>query len=162
VIYSGDEQGFNGDGNDQAAREDMFPSEVASYNDNDNIGTNATTADSNFDRRHPLYRQIASLAALYKRRDALRRGRQIVRTAEVDGGVFAVSRLDPQGGEYLVVFNASDAARNLNIAIDPRSGTWKSVAGKCAKRSEAPGSVNVSLPALGFVVCKSNTWESPE
>ena len=34
TIYSGDEQGFAGDGNDQDAREDMFPSKVAVYNDN--------------------------------------------------------------------------------------------------------------------------------
>ncbi len=34
VIYYGDEQGFVGDGNDQRAREDMFPSQTAEYNDN--------------------------------------------------------------------------------------------------------------------------------
>ncbi|HVJ03027.1 MAG TPA: alpha-amylase family glycosyl hydrolase, partial [Sphingomonas sp.] len=34
TIYSGDEQGFVGDGGDQDAREDMFPSKVAIYNDN--------------------------------------------------------------------------------------------------------------------------------
>src|SRR3546814_8208083 len=30
VLYSGDEQGFTGDGGDQDAREDMFPSKVRS------------------------------------------------------------------------------------------------------------------------------------
>ena len=29
VIYYGDEQGFTGDGGDQDARQDMFPSQVA-------------------------------------------------------------------------------------------------------------------------------------
>lgn len=162
VIYAGDEQGFNSDGNDQAAREDMFASQVETYNDNDLIGTDATTADSNFDRRHPLYRHIANLAALYKSNEALRRGPQILRAAEVDGGVLAASRLDRQGGEYLVVFNTSDVARNLNIAVDPRSESWQAIAGKCARRSTAPGTVNVSVPDLGFIVCKSNKWESPE
>ena len=33
----------------------MFPSQVASFNDNDLIGTDATTADANFDTHHPLY-----------------------------------------------------------------------------------------------------------
>ena len=56
VIYYGDEQGFTGDGGDQLARQDMFPSRVAEYNDDDLIGTDATTAESNFDRAHPLYR----------------------------------------------------------------------------------------------------------
>ena len=56
TIYSGDEQGFAGDGNDQDAREDMFASKVAVYNDNTLVGTRATTATSNFDPAHPLYR----------------------------------------------------------------------------------------------------------
>ena len=44
VIYYGDEQGFVGDGGDQLARQDMFESQVAEYNDDDLIGTDATTA----------------------------------------------------------------------------------------------------------------------
>src|SRR4051794_5419252 len=62
TIYSGDEQGFVGKGGDQDARQDMFPSQVASYNEDKLLGTGATTAQSNFDQRHPLYRQIAELA----------------------------------------------------------------------------------------------------
>lgn len=162
VIYSGDEQGFNGDGNDQAAREDMFPSNVASYNDNDLVGTDATTAGSNFDRKHPLFRFIAETADVYSNHPALRRGAQIIRAAETDGGVFAVSRLAPDGGEYLAVFNASNAARKLPIAVDPRSESWKRVVGSCDRRSAAPGSVNVSVPAFGFIVCRSNEWNGAE
>ena len=60
VVYYGDEQGFVGDGNDQDARQNMFPSQVATYNDDDLVGTLATTAQSNFDRRHPLYRPSGS------------------------------------------------------------------------------------------------------
>ena len=39
VIYYGDEQGFVSDGGDQLARENMFPSQVAVYNDNQLLGT---------------------------------------------------------------------------------------------------------------------------
>ena len=39
VVYYGDEQGFTGDGGDKDARQDMFASQVASYNDDDLIGT---------------------------------------------------------------------------------------------------------------------------
>ena len=56
VVYYGDEQGFSappdvpGGIGDQRAREDMFPSQVALHNDTyDLIGTDATTADANFD-----------------------------------------------------------------------------------------------------------------
>ncbi|NWG91628.1 MAG: alpha-amylase [Parvularculaceae bacterium] len=162
VVYSGDEQGFNGDGNDQDAREDMFESRVATYNDNDLVGTDATTADSNFDRKHPLYRFIAEIGRIRRAHEALRRGAQIVREAETDGGVFAVSRLSPEGGEYLIVFNASESSRTLNIAVDPRSNSWKPVYGSCANRSTAPGSVKVSAPAFGFVLCRSNEWKPVE
>ena len=62
VVYYGDEQGFIGDGGDKDARQDMFPSQVASYNDDDLIGTDATTAEANFDTDHPLYRHLADLA----------------------------------------------------------------------------------------------------
>src|SRR3546814_18368101 len=80
VLYSGDEQGFTGDGGDQDAREDMFPSKVAVYNDNDLIGTDATTAQSNFDPDHPLYRAFARLAKLRQDHVALRRGEQRIRS----------------------------------------------------------------------------------
>jgi glycosidase len=162
VVYAGDEQGFNGDGNDQAAREDMFESRVASYNDNDLVGTDATTATSNFDREHPLYRFIAEIGKIRRAHEALRRGPQVVREAESSGGVFAVSRLSPEGGEYLIVFNASGAPRTLNIAVDPRSNSWKRIYGSCANRSTTPGSVIVTTPAFGFVLCKSNEWEVAE
>ena len=62
VVYYGDEQGFVGDGGDQDARQDMFASQVNTYNDDDLIGTDATTAERNFDTAHPLYRHLADLS----------------------------------------------------------------------------------------------------
>ncbi len=79
TIYSGDEQGFAGDGNDQDAREDMFASKVASYNDNKLVGTTKTTATDSFVPSHPLYREIATLARLRTANPALTRGRQLIR-----------------------------------------------------------------------------------
>ena len=84
VVYYGDEQGFVADGNDQRSREDMFPSKVAEYNDNDLIGTDATTADDNFDPAHPLYRQIATLSAARKAHPALRYGATTIRGYDYD------------------------------------------------------------------------------
>ncbi len=79
VVYYGDEQGFVGHGIDQAARQDMFASQVASYNDQALLGTTSTTAQANFDALHPIYRQIAALATWRKQYPALRRGQQLVR-----------------------------------------------------------------------------------
>lgn len=159
VIYYGDEQGFNGDGNDQASREDMFASVTASYNDNDLVGTQSTTAISNFDTGHPLFRAIADMSAIYHGHEALRRGAQIVRHSEIDGGVFALSRSNDAGGEYLVIFNASNDAREANIETDPRSTDWQAVTGSCPASPRTTGIVTVSLPAWGYVICQSNTWK---
>jgi len=59
VVYYGDEQGFTGDVGDQDARQDLFASSVATYNDDDLIGTDATTAQENFNTAHPLYQRLA-------------------------------------------------------------------------------------------------------
>ena len=80
TIYYGDEQGFVSDGNDQLARENMFASRVGLYNDNDLLGTDATTADENFDPQHSLYRLIAGLSALRRANPALQTGRQTLGT----------------------------------------------------------------------------------
>ena len=117
VIYYGDEQGFVGDGGDQDARQDMFPSQVASYNDDDLIGTDATTAQSNFDRSHPLYASIAGLAAVTEDHPALRDGAQQHRYSSDGPGVYAFSRLArDRGHEYVVALNNAEQAQT---ARDP-------------------------------------------
>ena len=155
VIYYGDEQGFVGDGNDQLARENMFPSKTAVYNDNDLIGTDATTAQSNFDTAHPLYRLIAEFSALRRQHAAFTRGRQEVRHYEQEPGIFAVSRFDPDNGtEYLAVFNTTPAARSANILLGYDARRLETLAGKCPAAVTAPGSAAFTVPAFGWAVCR--------
>jgi alpha-amylase len=108
VIYYGDEQGFTGDGGDQLARQDMFPSRVAEYNDDDLIGTDATTAVSNFDRKHPRFQSIAELAELTKKHKTLRNGAQQHRYATDVAGIYAFSRIGLDRSEYVVALNNSE------------------------------------------------------
>lgn len=155
VIYYGDEQGFVGDGGDQLAREDMFASQTDVYNDNDLIGTSATTAISNFDAGHPLYRLIGELAAIRAAHPALAKGRQVIRNYEQEAGIFAVSRFDPQSGrEYLAVFNTSDARRSANILLGYDARALESLDGACPAAVSAPGSAAFDLPAFGWAVCR--------
>ena len=155
TIYSGDEQGFAGDGNDQDAREDMFPSRVAIYNDNDLVGTDATTADSNFNRDHPLYRRISELARLRVGNVALRRGEQIVRGFSAKPGLFAVSRIDRVSGEeVLIAFNTSNAPLVANAEIGKSATGFTSLSGSCPATPRLPGSVAISLAPLSYMVCK--------
>lgn len=157
VIYYGDEQGFVGDGGDQLAREDMMPSKVAVYNDNQLIGTSATTADANFDETHPLYRLIAQFAALRAQHPALRHGIQTVRAYEQEPGLFAVTRRDPASGERLLIaFNTSARPITRNIAIAADIAGYQSLVGSCPSAVSAPGSVTVTLPAFGYLVCQGS------
>jgi glycosidase len=156
TLYSGDEQGFAGDGVDQDAREDMFPSKVAIYNDNDLVGTDATTAVSNFDETHPLYREIAALAALRTAHAALRRGRQIIRNYSDKPGLFALSRVDAQSGEeVLAVFNTSTQPLTAHVEVDPRHTNFTALRGTCPVAPKAPGQLAISLAPLDYMICRA-------
>ncbi|MFN3989419.1 MAG: alpha-amylase family glycosyl hydrolase [Erythrobacter sp.] len=157
VIYYGDEQGFVGDGADQDAREDMFESRVASYNDNALIGTNATTAEANFDESHPLYRLIAELAAVRKAHPALRRGRQMVHSYNDEApGLVSFARFDPEtGAEYFLAFNTAPEAITANSAIGYGARTLTRLHGTCPASVTAPGSVALALPAFGWCIARA-------
>jgi len=163
VVYYGDEQGFVGDGGDQDAREDMFASEVASYNDNDLIGTDATTARANFDPTHPMYRTISSLSALRKAHPALADGAQVHRFASSGAGVFAFSRIDAEEQvEYVVASNNATEAKTVTLPtyqqrmmftqLWPATGKGKPV----HRKADAEGRVTVTVPALSTLVLRAN------
>jgi len=156
IIYAGDEQGFVGLGDDQAARQPLFASKVASYNSQALLGTSSTTAQANFNPDHPIYRALAQMAAVRRADRALRRGLQTVRAAGDGPGLFALSRRVPgEAGETLIVFNTSDRPITGQIRIDYASADWISEHGACAPHASAPGSYGVKLGALDYLVCRS-------
>ena len=155
TVYYGDEQGFISDGNDQQAREDMFASRVADYNDNDLLGTQATTADANYAADHPLYRMIARLSALRKATPALRRGLTEIGTFDREPGLLSLIRRDPESGQtVLLVFNTSGQAITRNVEIDMKETTLKTLDGTCPAQPTAPGSARFTLPPFGWAVCE--------
>ena len=154
TLYYGDEQGFAGTGNDQQARQDMFPSRVAEYNSDRLVGTSATTAADNFAIDHPVYAEIARLAKLRRATPALSRGATTVRASSDKPGLFAVSRFDPDNGrEVLIAFNTSDTALTTQVAVDPASRNFAPLSGDCPAMAAAPGSLTLTLPAFGYAVC---------
>ncbi|MEM9300864.1 MAG: alpha-amylase family glycosyl hydrolase [Pseudomonadota bacterium] len=156
TIYYGDEQGFVSDAGDQDARETLFPSHIDIYNDNDLIGTDATTAGENFDVEHPLYKAFAEMAAARHANPALRRGIQVTRHSDLEGELYVFSRLHEDSGEEIVVaINNDTAPRRFNARVDGRSTEWTTVLGTCADRSAATGSYPIEVGALDFVVCRS-------
>jgi len=118
VIYYGDEQGFVGDGNDQAARQDMMPSLVASYNDDDLLATDKTTADDNFDTSHLFYQTFSKYAELYQQYPALRFGEQTTLYSQNKPGIFAIQRAyqsKDKNQHLVIVFNTAKQAQNIDV-----------------------------------------------
>lgn len=163
VVYYGDEQGFSappdvpGGIGDQRAREDMFPSKVELYNSYDLIGTSATTAQSNFDPSHPLYRHIAELAKLRAKYPALADGAQVTRLSSDGAGVFAFSRVDAQRKqEYVVALNNTASPKTASFDTDTPNSGWKRLYATGATptqlTSDGTGGVRVTVPATGAVV----------
>jgi alpha-amylase len=158
VIYYGDEQGFTGDGGDQDARQDMFPSQVASYNDDDLIGTDATTASSNFDQSHPLYQTIGGLAELTQRHRALRDGAQQHRWSSSGGGVYAFSRLDRrEQHEYVVAVNNAEQAQTAAVPTYMAGTDFQLVYGSGPERlrTDAGKRLDLTVAPLSAVVYRA-------
>ena len=134
----------------------MFTSRVASYNATRLVGSDTTTAQSSFNPQHPLYRAIATLAALRRNHAALRRGRQLVRAMSDKPGLFAASRFDSRDGhEILVAFNTSTEPLTANVEVDARSAHFRSLAGACPAAAAAPGSLALSIPPLSYLFCEA-------
>lgn len=156
ALYYGDEQGFTGEGDmDQDSREDMFPSRVASYNDNRLIGSASSTAHSNFNEDHPLYRAIARMARARLADPALRRGAQLTRISSDSPGLFGFSRLLDGSGETLAVFNTSLTTQSARVLVEFSSRRWRSIRGRCAPVADAPQSYEVEVPPLDYILCKA-------
>ncbi len=159
VIYYGDEQGFVGDGGDKDARQDMFPSQVLDYNDDDLMGTSATTADDNFDSTHPLYASFGEYAAVYQAHQALRTGAQLHRYSQGSAGIYALSRIDrDEKIEYIVAFNNANSAQSATFGTDSPSTSFSAVYPTTAPAiaSDASGQVTVDVPALSFVIYRAD------
>lgn len=168
VIYYGDEQGFTGDGGDKDARQDMFPSQVTSYNDDDLIGTISTTAGYNFDTSHPLYLAFQNYANLYQNNIALRRGAQIHRYSTGAAGMYAFSRIErSEQVEYIIAFNNAETAQTASFLTYQPAMTFTAIYTSddasvlASLTSDDQNYVTVTAPALSFVIYKADAALPP-
>ena len=113
-IYYGTEQGFEGQGGDNAIREAMF--------DRDRPGFNLLNPDC------VIYKEIAAIAAIVRSKDVMRFGRMYFREISGDGIHFglpfgtaytlAFSRFLWGAPEVLVAYNVSTESRRDCVIID--------------------------------------------
>ena len=143
AIYYGDEQGFTGKGGDAASREDMFGSKVTDFIQEKRIGGGDGSAPA-FHEDHPLFRAVRAMISVRKQNPVLQDGIQVVRYADDKPGIFAVSRIDRERREeMLVVFNNSAETRKANIKVFSPAGNWERVFDSGAKgTSFGPGPDN--------------------
>jgi hypothetical protein len=161
VIYYGDEQGFTGDGGDKDARQDMFASQVASYNDDDLIGTDSTTAVDNYSMSHPLYQTLKAFGEIRSAHKALRRGAQIHRYAVNQPGIYAFSRIDrDEKVEYILTFNNADTPQTATFKTYLANMNYTRVyaaSGAANLTTDAQARITVSVPPLDFVIYKAGS-----
>jgi len=157
VVYYGDEQGFIGTGNDQAARHDMFATKTELYAKEPTLLGPAAVKDR-FDPSSRLYRQIADLSALREKHPALADGAQINRLAPKAAGVFAVSRVGADQREYVVLVNNATTAKKVTVQTYNARDRFEPVYGSSdTVRSNAAGKVTVTVPPLSAMVHRAAT-----
>ena len=156
VVYYGDEQGLAGAGGDQDARQDLFASRTAQYNDEDVVVGSKGSRDR-YDTCSPLYRAIGQVAALRKAHPALADGAQVHRYASPSAGVFAVSRIDREGKvEYIVAANNATTARTVGIATFGDRAAFEPLLGSSTTLStDAEGHTEITVPPLSVAVWKA-------
>jgi glycosidase len=161
VVYYGDEVGMIGTGGDQAARQDMFPTQVPDWQTQERVGSPPIGTGSSFDvTNDPIEALLRQLGALRDANPALGSGWSVVRYAK--GGVLVVSRIDPATRtEYLAAFNNGASAAAIRVQTATPSTTWSYLfgaapAGVNNNVGDAKGMVSVTIPAVGAVLLKAN------
>uniref|UniRef100_S0DGA7 Glycoside hydrolase family 13 protein n=1 Tax=termite gut metagenome TaxID=433724 RepID=S0DGA7_9ZZZZ len=164
VVYYGDEQGFDGDGNDWHSRQTMCSSPAfagQALADGSPIGNAWSDADGcAFSTSVAGYTQIAALAALRETYPALKTGTQISLANRY--AAYAFARVDPTAKqEALVAINSGTLpvtdwmftalTANATYTVLYSSGTGGVAVGDTII-SDASGQVTLTVPALGAVV----------
>jgi hypothetical protein len=138
-----------GTGGDQAARQDMFPTQVTDWQTQPRAGTPPIGKGSSFDVTFsPIADELKGLGRLREQNPALATGWTIPRYAK--GGVLAVSRVDPvTKREYLAVFN--NGPRGVKVSVPTSTaGSWTTLlpAGIPRSTSTTSGTLDVTVGAV--------------
>jgi glycosidase len=158
ILYYGDEKGMTGTGGDQAARQDMFPTQVADWQTQYRIGGSPIGTQSAFDVQNPLQDVVTALQSLTAKYPALRSGTQQVRYG--DSSVFAVSRYAGRQ-EFLVAFNTSDKPATFTSPVSTKSPKWSVVSGAAQGITVSTNSLTMTLPERSWVVLKADKQFTP-
>jgi glycosidase len=151
VVQWGDEVGMIGSGGDQAAREDMFPTQVQAWQTEQRVGGQPIGTGSSFDVTNPLEPFLTGLAALRDAHPELATGASVVRYAQ--DAVLVVSRIDAATGREVVVgFNNGDTAAKVTVATATPGANWSIAYGT----GTASGNLTLTIPPVSAVVATAS------
>jgi Alpha amylase, catalytic domain len=149
AVFYGDEVGMVGRGGDKAARQDLFPTQVAEWRAEERVGSAPIGTRSSFDLvAHPVSAHLRALAALRQAHPALSTGASFVRVARE--GTLVMSRIDQVARrEYVAAFNASESPATVTVQTATPSSPWASLLGSAtASTSLASGRTTIRIPPL--------------
>ncbi|MGL6278872.1 MAG: alpha-amylase family glycosyl hydrolase, partial [Gaiella sp.] len=158
IVYYGDEVGIIGLGGDKEARQDMFPTQVRTWQREERVGSPPIGTGSSFDVvGNPVGAHLTALGAIREANPALGGGGSAVRLARQE--LLVLSRFDgATQREYLAAFNTGRKAARVTVRSATPGATWAPLLGPSAPvRSTANGSVTLSIPALGAVLFRAET-----
>lgn len=157
VVYYGDEVGMIGPGGDKAARQDMFPTKVEEWAQEERLGTPPIGSGSSFDlAAHPISEHLRALGRLRDAHPALSTGATIVRRAQTP--ILAFSRIDAAARrEYLAILNAGRAAEAVSVPTSTPLAGWTPLLGTRDRAESAPdGTVSFAVPPLTAVLFRAD------
>jgi hypothetical protein len=114
--------------------------------------------DDNFDPSHPLYRELARLAATTRANPALRNGAEQVRYSSAEAGIYGFSRIDRANRyEYVVALNNAEHAASASIPTFVPNSKWERIYGDAPDllRSGSDKRLDVTVGPLSTVVYRS-------
>ncbi len=154
VVMYGDEVGMIGSGGDQQARQDMFPTKVASWQTEDRVGSQPIGKGSSFAvTSNPIETRIAALSKLRDEYPGLSTGSSVVRYAQ--GPVLVVSRIDQTTGTEVVAgFNNGDTTAKVTVTTATPADSWKLVFGEGNAVAGASSTLTLSIPPVSALLAK--------
>jgi hypothetical protein len=150
TLLYGDEVGMIGSGGDQAAREDMFPTQVSDWQTETRVGGPPIGKGSSFDvTNNQIEAQLKQLSAARDAYPALSTGASVVRYAK--DAVLVVSRIDfATGHEVVTAFNNGPAAK-VTVPVATPATTWQ-VAFGGGTATATGASLSLTIPAVSALV----------
>jgi hypothetical protein len=145
-----------GSGGDKAARQDMFPTQVADWKTEQRVGSPPIGNGSSFSEpQHPISQRLRVLGHLRDTIPALSTGASFIRSAQ--GKVLAVSRIDANDRrEVVAVFNSDTAPATVSVTTSTPSTGWTALLGSASASSDAKGALSVTVPPLSTLLLQAN------